>query len=829
LQKNITDDLAERNANSLRVLYVEDSLTDFMLAERRLRKEGWDLSCLRVDTEEGLYEALENDDWDLVLIDYNIPGMTFETAYAAISARIPDRPVILVTGSVGEESVIEMMRMGAWDVVLKVNLARLSGSIRRCLREAGERAARRQAEADLKVNEARLTLALAAADLGVWEWDVVTDQTYWSAQCDALLGRTMGKRSVSELLASAHPGDAEVMQQRIAQALSEHQPFDCELRLIGQDNQERCIICTGRPYYDQLDLPVRVVGVVQDVTARKRAERERRQADAVFTNAQEGVLVTDRDGTILSANPAFCQLMGVAAEEVIGRNPRLFRSDHHDDDFYRVMYEQVHRTGSWQGEIWSRREDGAEVPAWFSLSGVRDVSGTISGYIFSYRDISHIKRSESQLEFLSHHDPLTFLPNRTLLLSRLQSAIARAQGETKYGAVLCLGLDRFKAINDGFGHRVGDSVLQAVAKRFREQLGDLVMLARIGGDEFVVLLENLHLPEQHAGRVARELIDVLAPPIPADGAGEIFLSCSIGICLFPDQRGANAERLLRNADSALRLAKKQERGGVRFFTEQLITAAAERVALDSGLRRGLEREEFVLHYQPLVEIGSRRMIGVEALVRWSHPEQGLVPPAQFIPLAEETGLIVPLGAWVLETACRQFMGWRREQVSLDVMAVNLSPAQFRHPGLVRMVSEILFRAGMPPERLELEITETALMDVVETEGKLLALKKLGVRLSIDDFGTGFSSLAYLKRFPIDKLKVDQSFVRDIPHQRADMKIVAAVISLAKNLHLDVLAEGVETETQLDALRSMGCPYAQGSLFSPPVPAEMISNLLPGTA
>ena len=823
LQENIANDLATTDANSLRILYVEDSLADFTLAERRLRKEGWDLNCLRVDTPEGLSEALEHGDWDLVLIDYNVPGMPFESSYATIHARTPNIPVILVTGSVGEESVIEMMRMGAWDVVLKVNLARLTSCIRRCLREAGERAARRAAEANLKINEARLTLALGAAELGVWEWNVVSDETFWSPQCDKVLGGSLGNRSFSEFLSWTHPGDSLIVQQRIAHAVNDRQPFEAELRLVGQDNLERWIICNGRPHYDSDGQPLCVIGVVQDITARKRAERERRQADAVFAHAQEGVLITDREGTILSANPAFCMLMGYEAEDVIGRNPRLFKSDHHDDEFYRSLFDQAGRTGTWQGEIWNRREDGAVVPVWFTLAAVRDVHGNVSGYIATYSDISYIKRSESQLEFLSHHDALTRLPNRTLLLSRLQTSVARAQRENSTGAVLFLGLDRFKSINDGYGHRVGDAVLQAVAKRCKERLRDDDMLGRIGGDEFVVLLERLSSAEQ-AVQVAEALIAALAVPISVDGSTEIFLSASVGISLFPDE-GANADRLLRNADSALFLAKKHARGGVRFYTEQLITAATERVALDSGLRRALERDEFILHYQPLVEIGTRRLIGVEALVRWAKPEQGLVPPGQFIPLAEETGLIVPLGAWVLETACRQFTDWLEQRIAIEVLAVNLSPAQFRHPDLVRMVADILARTGMPPERLELEITESALMDVVETESKLHALKQLGVRLSIDDFGTGFSSLAYLKRFPIDKLKVDQSFVRDIPTERADMEICAAVISLAKNLRLDVLAEGVETEIQLDALKAMECVYAQGYLFSRPVPAKDLAPLL----
>ena len=824
MQQNVAGNAANSATDSLRVLYIEDSLADFSLAERRLRKEGWDIRCLRVDTLETLTDALDFGDWDLVLIDYNVPGLPFETSHGAIHARIPDIPIILVTGSVGEESVIEMMRMGAWDVVLKVNLARLSASIRRCLREAGERRARRAAEADLKTNEERLTLALAAAELGVWEWNVITDETWWSPQCDAVLGGDIGARSFSDFLGLANPADSLVLQQRVTQALVERLTFEAELRVIGQDNRERCISCHGRPHYDEDGQPVRVVGVLGDLTAKKRLERERRQAETVFASAQEGVLITDREGTILTANPAFCMLMGYEAEDVIGRNPRLFKSDRHDEDFYRDMFDQARRTGRWQGEIWNRREDGAVVPVWFSLTSVRDVTGNVSGYVATYNDISHIKRSESQLEFLSHHDPLTRLPNRTLLLSRLQSAIGRAQRDNAHGAVLFLGLDRFKSINDAYGHRAGDAVLQVVAQRCRERLRDNDMLARLGGDEFVVLIENIPHAD-HATLVAKGLIHSLSQPIEVDSVGEVFLGCSFGISLFPDD-GGNAERILRNADSALIRVKKSDRGGIRFYTEQLIAAATERMTLDAGLRRALEREEFVLHYQPLVETVSRRLIGVEALVRWSRPE-GLVPPGQFIPLAEETGLIVALGAWVLEQACRQFKSWMDDRLDIEILAVNLSPVQFRHPDLVRMVADTLTRTGMPPRRLELEITEGAMMDVVETEAKLKALKEIGVRLSIDDFGTGFSSLAYLKRFPIDKLKVDQSFVRDIPAQRADMEIVAAVISLAKTLHLDVLAEGVETETQWETLRKMECDFAQGYLFSRPVPPEELYPLLRG--
>ncbi len=336
-----------------------------------------------------------------------------------------------------------------------------------------------------------------------------------------------------------------MVQQCVAKSLTDQQPFEVEVRLIGQDHLERWISCHGRPHYDENGTPQRIIGVIGDISGRKRQDRERSQADAIFANAQEGVLITDREGTILTANPAFCMLMGYDAEDVIGRNPRLFKSDHHEDSFYRDMFEHAHRTGSWQGEIWNRRADGAAVPAWFSLTAIKDVIGAISGYVATYSDISYIKRSESQLEFLVHHDPLTRLPNRTLLLSRLQSAINRAQRDSTNGALLFLGLDRFKAVNDGYGHRVGDMVLQTVAQRCREKLHEADLLGRIGGDEFVVLLDDVPAPD-YAARIAEGLIEALALPISVYGAGEIFLGASVGISRFPDD-SANAERILRNA------------------------------------------------------------------------------------------------------------------------------------------------------------------------------------------------------------------------------------------------------------------------------------------
>jgi diguanylate cyclase (GGDEF)-like protein/PAS domain S-box-containing protein len=536
----------------------------------------------------------------------------------------------------------------------------------------------------------------------------------------------------------------------------------------------------------------------------------------MFENSLEGITVTDAEGTILTVNPTFCAITGYSREELVGENPRLLKSGRHDKGFYEGIFATIRTDGFWRGEIWNRRKSGAIYPEWMTISVVRDAQGAVANYIGVFIDISRAKESEDQLFHLAHHDPLTDLPNRLLLLSRVHHAMSRALRDGSKGALLFLDLDHFKNVNDSLGHSAGDELLQEVARRYGRRLRDTDTLCRMGGDEFIVLLEGLQAAE-HAADVARSLIEELKAPIKLSGGQDLFIGTSIGIAIFPDD-GSDADKVLSCADAAMYQAKKGGRNTFRFYTEALTRAANTRVAMEAALRHGLERREFLLHYQPLVAMETLRVIGVEALVRWQHPDMGLVFPGQFIALAEETALILPLGDFVLRTACAQMKRWLEAGAGLETMAVNLSAHQFRQPDIADAVERILAETGLPAAYLELEITESALMDFGEVaEKKLQTLKALGVRLAIDDFGTGYSSLAYLKRFPIDKIKVDQSFVRDIPHDQADMEIVAAVVAMAKNLKLTVLAEGVETEAQLTFLRRLQCDAAQGYLFSRPLP------------
>ena len=561
-----------------------------------------------------------------------------------------------------------------------------------------------------------------------------------------------------------------------------------------------------------------ITALARDISKRIQADEKLRQAAVVFDNAQEGIVVTDQHARILAVNPAFREITGYAEAEVLGETPAKFKSGRHDAAFYQRMWGALASTGRWQGEVWDRRRNGEIYPKWLSISAVRDAAGATIRYVALFADITHLKESEARLEHLAHFDVLTDLPNRLLFNSRLEHALERARRHGQRVALLFLDLDRFKTVNDSLGHPAGDELLIEVARRIRKRLREEDTLARLGGDEFVILLEQVD-EAQFAAVVAQEVLNTLRAPVHLGGGHEVFIGASIGISLFPEDAD-DATRLVSSADAALYLAKEQGRDTYRFYTESLTAAANEHLALETRLRRALDQGEFVLHYQPLLDDRHGGVIGVEALARWQPPGEALVPPARFIPIAEETGLIAPLGAWILRAACAQARAWMDAGLPPLVMAVNLSARQFQAGDVVELVRAALAETGLPAARLELELTESVIMaDAEQSIATLDALTALGVRLAIDDFGTGYSSLAYLKRFPIDKLKIDRGFVAGLADDADDREIAATIIAMARGLHLDVLAEGVETEQQLALLRQFGCDQYQGYLFSRPLPAD----------
>lgn len=551
---------------------------------------------------------------------------------------------------------------------------------------------------------------------------------------------------------------------------------------------------------------------------RQRQDRERlRQAEVVFDCTREGVLVTDRNGVIVHVNRALVEITGYTVEEVLGRRPNMFKSGHHGPEFYQAVFKALKDTGDWQGEIWNRRKSGEIFPQWQTVRAINDSQGQLSHYVAVFTDISAIKQSQRELARLVHHDPLTELPNRLLFTDRTEQALVTAQRHTSGCALLIIDLDHFKIINDSLGHNVGDLLLKGVSDRLQGVFGKGFTVARLGGDEFAVLIENCATDSQ-AEALAQQVLEVMKAAFDIE-KHQLFISASVGISVFPSD-ALNAEQLLRNADSALFKAKNAGREGYALYTEELTVHALNRIEVASDLRRALEQHELRVYYQPVHDLNTSRLIGVEALVRWQHPLRGLVPPGEFIPIAERTGLIAEIDAWVLEQACWQMCQWQSAGVDLSFVAVNISSRLFARPELYTLVSTVLADTGLDPALLELEVTESAVMD--DSQGALEQmhrLRALGLRLAIDDFGTGFSSLLRLKRLPVQKLKIDQGFVAGLPGDNDDVAIVRAVIALSHSMGLQVHAEGIEQIEQAQFLLNLNCNLGQGYWFGRPMPAS----------
>jgi diguanylate cyclase (GGDEF)-like protein/PAS domain S-box-containing protein len=572
------------------------------------------------------------------------------------------------------------------------------------------------------------------------------------------------------------------------------------------------------------DSVLRIIGAaLAAAIERERAEEKLRQGAKVFESTRDGVMITDLQGNIVSVNAAFCAISGYDVEEVLGRNPRLLKSGRADSAFFADVWRQIESQGHWQGEVWNRRKSGEEYPQWLSITTVRDDRGKPTHYVGVGTDISELKRSEEQLQHLAHHDPLTGLPNRLMAQARLEHALQRAQRRNSRIAVLFLDLDGFKHINDSLGHSVGDGMLTTIAQRLKGRLRDEDALARLGGDEFLLLAENIQTPAD-AANIARKLLESLQQPLDLGGR-QLFVTASIGISLYPDD-GRSWSELIRNADTAMYQAKAAGRDQFCFYTADMNANALAQLELEVSLRQAQAQSRFELHYQPKIDLGHGHTVGFEALLRMHDTHGKLLLPGTFIPMAERSGLIIPIGAWVIEAACRQARRWHDAGHTHLTVAVNVSACQFHHPDFADHVRLALQHSGLPGSALELELTESVLMTDPDTAvDRLLALKRSGVRLALDDFGTGYSSLGYLLRLPIDALKIDRSFVAGLGHDVHAIDIVNSIIGLARRMKLRVVAEGVETTAQASSLRAYGCDEMQGYLLSRPMAAAATEEWL----
>ena len=616
--------------------------------------------------------------------------------------------------------------------------------------------------------------------------------------------------------------ESEIQRQRQQAILGKQNTFVFDHRLANGvvravESHISTVIYRGRSLF---------FSIIHDITERKQAEADLRIAATAF-EAQEGLIITDAEGVILRVNQAFAETAGYTAEEIVGKTPRMLKSGRHNADFYRDMWKTIKQTGTWQGEIWDRRKNGEIYPKWLTITAVKGDDGLTTHYVGSHIDITERKAADEKIKHLAFYDSLTGLPNRRLLMDRLGHALASSARTGKQGALLFIDMDNFKSLNDTLGHDVGDLLLQQVAQRLTSCVREVDTVSRLGGDEFMVVLENLGGQALEAASRTEAITEQVMAALNRTfqlGTYQHHCTPSIGATLFNGHQ-ATIEELMKQADISMYKAKQAGRNTLRFFDPQMQTSVDAHAALESDLAKALEHRQFQLHYQIQVD-ELNCPLGAETLIRWIHPERGFVSPAQFIPLAEETGLILQIGLWVLETACAQLKIWEQDAITRDLaLAVNVSAKQFRQAGFVDQVQAVVQHYGINPTLLKLELTESMLVDDIE---KIIAtmntLKEAGIQFSMDDFGTGYSSLQYLKRLPLDQLKIDMSFVRDMT-AKSDNAIVQTIIAMAHSLNLNVIAEGVETEEQLQLLYSYGCHHYQGYLFSKPLPVAQFEALL----
>lgn len=678
---------------------------------------------------------------------------------------------------------------------------------------------------DLRRHQEQLKSAQRIAQVGSWEIDLSTravacsDELYRIFEVEP---RASGAQ-YDDFLAIVHPDDRLEVEKSLNETVQTRAPISIKHRLLLPDARIKYVLECCELECDEAGLPQRIIGTSQDVTSQHQMEARMQLLVSAFQFSGEAILITDSDNNVITVNPAFTRLTGYQPEDAVGRNPRFLSAGRTTNEEYDRMWQSINERGFWQGEIWDRRKDGGIYPKWMSVSVIRDDAGSIRYHVAHFTDVSSERAAEAKLHHMAHHDVLTGLLNRFSLKGRLDQALAAARRDGSRVALLFIDLDRFKGINDTLGHHVGDCLLIEVANRLRESVRDSDVVARLGGDEFVIMLSGI----EHGGSVAmvaEKLVFCIGDPYLIEGH-DLYTTPSIGIAIYPTD-GDDGETLMRNADAAMYHAKTAGRNNFQFFDAKMNDSAVERLKIEHGLRQGLARDEFRLHFQPIIDVVSGRVAEVEALVRWQHPEKGLLLPGKFISIAEESGLIQPLGEWVFWAACKQLADFGMAGIHDVKMAVNISAIQMRNGNLPILAKGAIEAFGLNPADLVFEITESvAMQQPAETVRILDILHDMGVGLAIDDFGTGYSSLSYLHIFPIDLLKLDRSFVQEIGQSADGTVICDATIGLAHNLGLQIVAEGVETEQQREYLVGKGCDLIQGYLFSRPVPADEVTAFI----
>jgi len=680
--------------------------------------------------------------------------------------------------------------------------------------------------AELGESEARLNLALDASGLGLWDWDLQHNRVHYSRlEVVFGIGRQQRHDDNGSPLPDIHPGDLDrVRATLIAHLKGETEQFAVEYRALRADGSELCLEDRGRVIQrDASGRALRMIGTRRDISEVRRQAEQQRLAATVFEAASEGMVIMDANYRVLAVNDACCALSGYEREELLGRSIARIAGSPESQRQYAAMRDALERHGQWQGELIEMRKSGEIYPQWVQLREVRDAGNSVTHVVAFISDLSVRRKIEERLRYLTHYDDLTGLANRGLFKERLHEACQRVRRSGRNLAVLYIDLDRFKLLNESLGHEAADALLREVSRRLSMTLTEANTIARLSGDEFVVLLDAYGSLSSLAHLGSRVLQRIRKPMIIDEQ--ELVISASIGVSLLPDN-SRDAEVLLRQANIAMQQAKHLGGNTLQFFTDRPQASSMQYLQLENQLRKALEVGQLEVFYQPRLSLADDSLEAAEALVRWRHPELGLVAPAQFIPLAEETGLIIPLGEFVLREACRQARQWQQDGLAAIRVSVNLSVKQLRQGNFVSLVRQVLEETGLPATMLELELTESQLLDDIDNAISISEqLRALGVKLAIDDFGTGFSSLSYLKRFPVDYVKIDRSFISELEHSSQDAAITRAIIAMVHSLERKVVAEGVETQAQMDFLKANHCDEIQGYLLSPPVPALQFAELL----
>ncbi|MHB8534862.1 MAG: EAL domain-containing protein [Sulfuricaulis sp.] len=830
-----------QTTDALRVLLVDDNAGFISAVSRHLALQPWARVVGSAGSAAEAIRLAQQLAPDVILMDVMMPDMNGIEATREFK-RQPDAPrVVILTLHDNAEYRYHARLAGAdgfvakseFEAALPLLIERLFSAPRPIGAVPDDREWRvsELAHAALRESEERLRVALEAGDMGIFDWNIATGVLTWSLEHARIFGLRPEQfdGSYESFTRCVHPEDLPELIETMNSARRDRTLFRHKYRVICPDGSQRWIHGKGRFTYDVEGNATRMTGVVVDISDTMRMLRDldekKSRLCAIFDNDPQCIKLIDRQGIIREINRAGANLLAVEnPEALIGKSMLEFIVPDQRETMQAYL-ESVLNGNRGDLEFEVVRADGLH--RWFeSLSvPINNPANDETLALAISLDITERRRTEERLSFLSNHDGLTGLPNRHLFTDRLQQAMIEADRHGRFVGVAFLDLDRFKNINDTLGHDTGDAALIAAANRLREAVRPSDTVARLGGDEFAFVLADMAKPGD-APIVVQRILNTFLNPFVIDGR-EHFLSACLGITLYPVDE-TNAEALLSNADNAMHRAKESGRSSCQFYTAEMTRRAHEDMALEGALRRAIARNELALHYQPIVNLTSGHILGLEALLRWQHPERGLISPAHFIPLAEESGLIIPIGAWALKQACVQMRNWRDTGYNDLHVSVNMSSRQFREPDLAEWIMNILADTGLEGLRLEVELTESMLLTNVEnTVGLMRQLDAGGVRFAIDDFGTGYSSLSYLKRFPIDVLKIDQSFVRDITTDSDDAAIVRAIITMAHSLGIQTVAEGVETGAQLKFLRENGCDAIQGYYFSKPLPAEDITRLLAG--